>query len=148
VEELPSRRAQHALRICGPILDDGTSGNDGGIGPADGGGVTSDGSSHVKNGPVGSGGSFWPSGSDDGRGEWHRQQLLEVLAWRALTEGLLALQTVLVELLALPAVPELFAAGVGNGGIGADGEVAMDVLADYSWERQPSNREKYQNLNH
>jgi len=45
------------------------------------------------------------------------------LAWHALTEVLLALQMVLVELLALPAVPELFAAGVGNGGIGADGEV-------------------------
>jgi len=48
---------------------------------------------------------------------------LEVLVWHALTEVLLALQTVLLELLALPAVPELFAAAVGNGGIGADGEV-------------------------
>jgi len=60
VEELPSRRAQHALRICGPILDDGTSGNDGGIGPADGDEVTSDGSSEKM--PVSSGGGFWPSG--------------------------------------------------------------------------------------
>ena len=111
----------------------GTGGNSGGF--------SADGSQ-------GMGTGFWPSGNDDGRGQWHWQQLLEVLAWRALTEVLLALQTVLVELLALPAVPELFAAGVGNGGIGADGEVAMDVLADYSWERQPSNREKYQNLNH
>jgi len=60
-------------------------------------------------------------------------------------EVLLALQMVLVELLALPAVPELFAAGVGNGGIGADGEVAimimaMDVLADDSLEQRPNNR--------
>jgi len=111
----------------------GTGGNSGGF--------SADGSQ-------GMGTGFWPSGNDDSRGQWHWQQLLEVLAWRALTEVLLALQMVLVELLALPAVPELFAAGVGNGGIGADGEVAMDVLADYSWEWRPSNSEKYQNLNH
>jgi len=39
--------------------------------------------------------------------------------------------------LALPAVPELFVAGVGNGGIEADGEVAVDVFANDSWEQCP-----------
>jgi len=111
----------------------GTGGNSGGF--------SADGSQ-------GMGTGFWPSGNDDSRGQWHWQQLLEVLAWRALMEVLLALQMVLVELLALPAVPELFAAGVGNGGIGADGEVAMDYWPMTAGNGGPATGRKYQNLKH
>ena len=92
MEEVAKRQSPACAEDMRAILD-GTSGNDGGIGPADGDKGTSDGSSDKKclSAVVE---VFGPAAGDGGMAQWHRQ-VLDALARRALMEVFLALHMVL-----------------------------------------------------
>jgi len=91
MEEVAKRQSPACTEDMRAILD-GTSGNDGGIGPADGDEGTSDGSSDKKclSAVVE---VFGPAAGDGGMAQWHRQ-VLDALARRALMEVFLALLVV------------------------------------------------------